>query len=236
MGLIPGKGGLIKEASANSWPKLSNKLGLFVIRTRRRRQPRPHFLPPASARRIAFSRASLRASANGATRGRTVYYLAWDASGLAKRYGAEQGSATVNALFAQTPPALMVTTILTYCETYSVLLRTLHRGQIRQQELVLAESALAKEVIDDADFVVLGLEYNDFLQGLDLIRRHHLKSSDAAILQALLRFAQSQATVGATAVVASDQRLLRAASAEGLHTLNPETLAASDVAAFLASL
>jgi hypothetical protein len=36
--------------------------------------------------------------------------------------------------------------------------------------------------------------------------------------------------------VASDRRLLRAAGAEGLVTLNPETVPAADVPAFLASL
>jgi hypothetical protein len=42
---------------------------------------------------------------------------------LAKRYIAEVGSDTVNALFAAVPPAQMVTTILGYSETFAALLR-----------------------------------------------------------------------------------------------------------------
>jgi hypothetical protein len=37
-------------------------------------------------------------------------------------------------------------------------------------------------------------------------------------------------------LVASDQRLLRAAKAEGLEVLNPESVQAVDVPAFLAAL
>ena len=38
----------------------------------------------------------------------------WDASALAKRFVAETGSQTVNALFLAVPPAQMVTTIMSY--------------------------------------------------------------------------------------------------------------------------
>ncbi len=41
-----------------------------------------------------------------------MVYLLWDASALAKRYVAEVGSQTVNAVFAAIPPAQMVTTII----------------------------------------------------------------------------------------------------------------------------
>ena len=48
-------------------------------------------------------------------------HVLWDASALAKRYIAEVGSDTVNALFAAVPLAQMVTTILGYSETFAAL-------------------------------------------------------------------------------------------------------------------
>jgi len=39
-----------------------------------------------------------------------VILVLWDASALAKRFVAETGSQTVNALFLAVPPAQMVTT------------------------------------------------------------------------------------------------------------------------------
>ena len=52
-----------------------------------------------------------------------------------------------------------------------------------------AQAALRNEVIDDPDFVVLALEFDDILNGIELIGRHNLNSTDAAILQAYLRYA-----------------------------------------------
>jgi hypothetical protein len=45
---------------------------------------------------------------------------------------------------------------------------------------VAAQSALRSEVIDDPDFVILDLEFDDMLDGIELIRRHNLNSTDAA--------------------------------------------------------
>ena len=165
-----------------------------------------------------------------------MFYLLWDASALAKRFWPELGRDTVNALFSQVPRTQMVTTILSYSETYAVLARAFHRGQISQLNHTAASTALAQEVIEDVDFVVLGVEFNDILHGIELIDRYHLNSADASILQAFLRFASQQHTPCSCVVVAADQRLLRAAKAEGLAMLNPETLPAVDVMAFLAAL
>jgi hypothetical protein len=52
-----------------------------------------------------------------------------------------------------------------------------------------------------------------------------------------LRFARAQSPAApACLLVTADQRLLRAAAAEGLQTLDPEQLPAADVPAFLAAL
>lgn len=58
--------------------------------------------------------------------------------------------------------------------------------------------------------------------------------ADASILMSFISFAQAQAGVATCILVAVDQRLLRAAHAEGLTTFNPEQNSAADVPAFLA--
>lgn len=68
------------------------------------------------------------------------------------------------------------------------------------------------------------------------VRRHNLNATDAAILTMLLDYVAAAPSGGPLVVVASDRRLVRAAEAEGLRALNPETLPAADVPAFLAGL
>ena len=91
-------------------------------------------------------------------------------------------------------------------------------------------------MIDDPDFTVLGLQFDDILDGIDLIQRYNLNSADASSLRAFLKYVSLLSSPGASVVVASDQRLLRAASGEGFAVLNLEQVAAADVPAFLASL
>jgi len=165
-----------------------------------------------------------------------VALLLWDASALAKRFVAEIGSQTVNALFLAVPPDQMVTTIMSYSETFAALLRKNNQGVLTLSAFTAAQAALRNEVIDDPDFAVLGLEFDDILDGIELIRRHNLNSTDGAILQAYLKYASPMRPSVVSVLVASDQRLLRAAKAEGLEVLNPESVQAAQIPAFLAAL
>ncbi len=160
----------------------------------------------------------------------------WDTSALVKCFVAETGSQTVNALFLAVPPAQMVTTIMSYSETFAALLRKHNQGVLTVTAFTAAQAALRNEIIDDPDFVVLGLEFDDILDGIELIKRHNLNSTDGAILQALKKHAGPIRPSVISVLVASDQRLLRAAKAEGLHVLNPEIILAADVPQFLAAL
>ena len=160
----------------------------------------------------------------------------WDASALAKHFVTELGSQTVDAVFAATPRDQMVTTVMGYSETFAALLRKHNQGVMNATALTAAQAALRNEVIDDPDFVVLALEFDDILNGIELIGRHNLNSTDAAILQAYLRYATPMRPSVVSVLVASDQRLLRAAKAEGLEVLNPESVQAADIPAFLAAL
>jgi predicted nucleic acid-binding protein len=166
-----------------------------------------------------------------------VPLLFWDASALVKRYAAEAGADTVDAQFTQVPALPMVVTILGYAETYSVLLRKFNRGTIDLLAFTTAKASLRTEVVHDPDFSLLSVDDAAIFAGISLMELYNVNAIDGAILALFLRYVQALPTGSPTSVlVAADQRLLAAAQAEGLATLNPESLAAPDVPAFLNSL
>ena len=130
----------------------------------------------------------------------------------------------------------MVVSVMGYSETFAALLRKQNQGIIKPAVFSAALAMLRTEVIDDADFVVIGLEFDDILDGIELVRRHNLNSTDAGILQAYLRYTTTMRPSMPGVLVASDRRLLRAAKAEGLEALDAEAVPPVDVSAFLASL
>lgn len=163
--------------------------------------------------------------------------LVWDASALVKRYARELGSDTVRALFGSVGWSDMTTTLWGYAESVSILLRCLNRGAISRTSFAQAISALETETILNPDLSVLALDDTDVLTGVGLIQQHNLNSVDAALLAAILRFDRLRPPGSPPLVlVAADLRLLRAAQADGLTTLNPEHLPATDVSSFLAAL
>src|SRR5690349_2649646 len=114
----------------------------------------------------------------------------------------------------------MVTTVLGYAETYAILLRNRNRGALDARTYRTASSALQSDILDSPDFGVVDVEYSAVLDGIVLVTRHNLNSSDAAILTTFLRYAHGESAP--CVLVTADKRLARAASVEGLHTLNPE--------------
>jgi predicted nucleic acid-binding protein len=165
-----------------------------------------------------------------------VPILHWDASALTKRYFAEIGSDVVDALFAAVPTSHVVTTFWCYAETYASLLRKRNRGEISPQFFAAAVTLLQAEILDSPDCILLSVDDQAVLDGIPLVLRHNLNTTDAALLATCLRYTRSQAPGGPTHVlIVADQRLLRAASAEGLATLNPEAVAAVDVPTLLAA-
>jgi hypothetical protein len=161
--------------------------------------------------------------------------LFWDASVLAKRYTAKTGRETANDLFDSVPLSNMVSTPWGYAETFSILLRRKNSGVLDALSFTTAVTALQDEVVDSADFILMTVSDAAIFASTGMMQKHNLNSTNAAILTVLLAYVHSPGAP-VCALVASDQRLLRAAQAEGLQTLNPETLAETDVPAFRASL
>lgn len=160
--------------------------------------------------------------------------LLWDASGLAKYYSEEVGTETAKAVYGYDPSSQMLTTPWGYVETYALLQRKRNGGRLPPAGFSLAVSALRNDFITLPIFRMLTVSDADIFAGITYIQRHNLNSTDAALLATLLRY--SQATGKACALVAADGRFCRAAQAEGLTAINPETLPAADVPALLSSL
>lgn len=163
--------------------------------------------------------------------------LLWDASALAKRYIIEIGSDTVDALFDALPFASMRAPLWGYAETFAILVRRRNGGQISAIAFAEAVANLQTEILLSPDFGLLAIDDNAILDGLGHILQHNINSADAAILAAFQQYIHSLPLGSPSCIlVASDRHLLRAANAEGLTTLNPELMTASDIPAFLASL
>ncbi len=158
----------------------------------------------------------------------------WDASGLIKRYLTEAGSATVNAVFVSSQTFDHATTPSGYTETYAALLRKRNGGVLNRTEFEVAVVALQTEVVQSADFGLLSISDQTIFASVEIIHRHNLNSTDAAILTMLLDYAREMEA--SCLLIAADQRLLRAAAAEGLATLNLESVSAADVPALLAAV
>jgi len=161
--------------------------------------------------------------------------LFWDASGLVKRYTAEQGSDVADALFAAVPASAMITTVWGYAETFSILLRKRNDGRLNTPAFNTAAIALRREVIDSRDMGFLVIDESAVLAGLSLMEQHNVNTTDASLLAAFLRCARSQHPAASSCILAAaDKRLLRAAEAEGLQVLDLQALSAADVPTFLA--
>lgn len=161
--------------------------------------------------------------------------LLWDASALVKRYYPEAGSTTVDALFVAVS-GLMITTFWGYAETFASLWRKRNRGDISAASFGSAVILLRDEVWRSPAWELLTIDDTSVLAGLDLVQRHNLNTSDAASLDTFPRYARSRPPGSPRLVlVAADARLLRGAGAEGLTTLNPETVSAGDIPTLLSA-
>jgi hypothetical protein len=145
------------------------------------------------------------------------------------------GSDTVDAVFTEASAHAMASTVLGYAETSSILLRKRNGGRLDQPAFSSALTGLQAETINNPDFAFLAVDDSAVLSAIPLIQRHNLNTADAVILAIILRYARLTPN-SSILMISADRRLLRAAQTEGISTLDPETLAAIDVAPLLAGL
>ncbi len=161
--------------------------------------------------------------------------LLWDASGLVKRYIAEVGSDTVDAIFEVAAASAMFVTPWGYLEAYAILRRRYNAGAFDRRALTDAVTALQSEVVTGS-FDLLSISDQTIFSAPSLVDAHNMNSADAAILAVYLNFQSSLLRNSPTCLlVASDKRLLRAAIAEGLQILDPESLSPDAASALISA-
>lgn len=156
--------------------------------------------------------------------GSLMRYCYLDASALVKRYTVEPGSpllhALVEPLLAVRPPRLLVSW-LGFLEIVAVLNRHRNDGRLTER---LFQQALVRLTDEVAQMSLLAINDDVAARALDLMLRHNLNASDALYLRQMLDWQVEHTTPeDALILVASDERLLRAAHTEGIDTLSPET-------------
>lgn len=153
-----------------------------------------------------------------------MYYFYFDASALVKRYTQEMGSDKVNFLFNNVPLNHMMCLILGIIELFWICVRKKNDGRITTLDFSQAGVNLNYEVIDNqSGFKTIPVPDSLVWDSIRLIETHSLNSVDAMVLRSALNIAADLRNTDDTLVlVASDQRLLRAARAEELQVFNPE--------------
>jgi predicted nucleic acid-binding protein len=148
----------------------------------------------------------------------------FDASALIKRYTNEVGAALVDHFFASADPTRLVCLMLGVAEVAAVLARKRNGGLITAPVFAAMMTQFRAEVIEAADFAKLPADNALINSSLALSDQYAINATDAIILRAALDLAAYLRLGGDDLVlVSSDQRLLKAAQAEGLLAFDPET-------------
>ena len=163
-------------------------------------------------------------------------YFYWDASALGKRYAPEPGTPLVNYLFTSVPVARMLALYITLGELVSILVRRQNAGAIGDSDFALALTNASTEIVAAGDFPLQSVADSLVLASLRLIERYSVNATDALILRSALDAAGELRARGDDLVlVASDNRLVAAARAEGVLTFNPEAQDRAELDALLST-
>ena len=154
-----------------------------------------------------------------------MYYFYFDASGLVKRYTEEIGSDKIDFLFRNVPLNRLMCLAIGVAEVFSICVRKRNDGRITRHHFDQAIGYLDTEVINIAsDFETVPAQNRLIWQSIRLMDIHSINSVDAILLCSALHIAANlRNEKNELVLVASDQRLLRAAQSEGLLCFNPET-------------
>ena len=153
-----------------------------------------------------------------------MYHFYFDASALAKRYTEETGSDKVDYLFGNVPLNRLKCLIIGAAEVFWICVRKKNDGRITLYEFTHAVANLNREVTSGtSDLCIESVPDALVWASLNFVETYSLNSVDAIVLGSALETATELRRIDDTLVlVASDQRLLRAASNEGLLIFNPE--------------
>ena len=157
-----------------------------------------------------------------------------DASALAKRYAPETGTSLINHLFASVTSDRLCVFNVSVAEILSALVRKRNAGGITSAGFVQALADFRFEVVQPIQPRKIVADNLLVTAAFPLIESHSINATDGIILRAALDLATPLRSVGDDLVlVAADQRLIRAAQAEGLTTFNPETQSQAELDALL---
>jgi predicted nucleic acid-binding protein len=110
------------------------------------------------------------------------------------------------------------------CEVVSILVRKRKSGVITTAYFAQALVDFETEIVRSTNIHKFPVSNRLAISSFSLILAHSINSTDAITLKSALAIALRLRPGGNNLVlVASDQRLIRAAQAEGLDTFNPET-------------
>ena len=153
-----------------------------------------------------------------------MYNFYFDASALVKRYTQEEGSDIINYLFGHVPLNRMTCLILGVIELYWVCVRKKNDGRISSEDYIQSRINLNYEIVDSRSaFNTISVSDALVLSSMPLIESHSLNSTDALVLRSALDInIELHNTDNRLVLIASDQRLLKAAQQEGLLVFNPE--------------
>jgi uncharacterized protein len=145
----------------------------------------------------------------------TAYFV--DSSALAKRYIIETGSEWVRSWILPAHKNQIVISVLSTVEVISLLMRREREGAVSTQERIRVQNNFMRHSEDE--YYTIDVDNNVLGIARQLLARHPLRTLDAIQLASALQAAA--ALRAQPTFVCADQRLLTAASSEGLPIDNP---------------
>jgi len=143
------------------------------------------------------------------------------ASALSKRYVAEAGSDKIVRLMDSLATDRFICVALGVGEVIATINRRVNERRMTRGAGDKAFSDVTHEVLQNPDFLKLPMPDEVVVPAFAYIRRHNLNTTDAVVLHAALKIQDTLPRKDSLVVVAADERLVRAAKAEGLETLDP---------------
>lgn len=153
-----------------------------------------------------------------------AYSFYFDSSALAKRYVPETGSDLVDEILDNVSGRRICLLNVGAGEVVSILVRKKNTGEIEAADFDELLLDFNSEIAHRHAVRKMAVKNRLAISAFPLIVTHSINSTDAIALKSALTIADTLRERGDDLVlVSSDQRLLRAAQAEGLTTFNPET-------------